>query len=566
MQSFLRDLRFGLRLLRKDIAFTVGAVLILAVGIGATTAIFTVANALLLKPFPYRDPQQLVSLQVKGQTKDLDGTLMRYELLRDRAQSFQSVAAFTNDTFNLTGHGDPVQVAVGRVSPNFFGMLGVEPQLGRTFAEDEGRPEGKPVVILSDSLWRTRYGSDRNIVGQTIALDGTPHTVVGVLPAGVQFPFIGDTDVWTPRYFELTLLPPQRLRQGVGYLGVLGRLKPGVTPNQADAELAVLNKQYIEQNPTAPDASPDVNIVAAPLRDLVVADVRGKVWILFGAVALVLLIACANVASLLLSRALARRREIAVRTALGAGRATILRQLLTESTLMALVAGLLGIGLSWLATRALVTWGASQLPQGMPIGMDPRVLLFTVTISLVTGIAFGIFPALQLARQDLQSTLREEGRSSSAGHARGRMNNLLVVGQVALSLLLLIGAALLLRSYERLLKVDPGFDPHNVLTMNVSLPTVKYAKPDQQTNFFDEMLRRVAQVPGVQSDAISAPLRSARSASRRCCPKASPTFRCSSVRSSISKLSAHCGSRRCVCRCAADGLSPTPTTLRLPKL
>ncbi len=234
----------ALRLLRKDIAFTVGAVLILAVGIGATTAIFTVANALLLKPFPYRDPQQLVSLQVKGQTKDLDGTLMRYELLRDRAQSFQSVAAFTNDTFNLTGHGDPVQVAVGRVSPNFFGMLGVEPQLGRTFAEDEGRPEGKPVVILSDSLWRTRYGSDRNIVGQTIALDGTPHTVVGVLPAGVQFPFIGDTDVWTPRYFELTLLPPQRLRQGVGYLGVLGRLKPGVTPNQADAELAVLNKQY----------------------------------------------------------------------------------------------------------------------------------------------------------------------------------------------------------------------------------------------------------------------------------------------------------------------------------
>ena len=506
MQSFLRDLRFGFRLLGKDLGFTIGAILILAVGIGATTAIFTVANALLLRPFPYRDPQQLVSLQVKDQSKDYDGTLLRYELLRDHGQSFQSVAVWTNDTLNLTGKGEPMQVAVGRVSPNFFGMLGVDPQLGRGFAEEEGRPEGKPVVVLSDSLWRTRYGGDRNVLGQTITLDGTPHTVVGVLPATAQFPFVGEADVWTPRYFELTLIPPQRLRQGVGYLGLIARLKVGVTVSQADAELGVLNRQYREQNPTAPDASPDITVTAAPLRDLVVANVRGKVWLLFGAVALVLLIACANVASLLLSRALVRRREIAVRTALGAGRGTILRQLLTESTLMALIAGLLGVGLSWLATRALVTWGTTQLPQGMSVGMDLRVLLFTVVIALLTGIIFGIFPALQLAGIDLHTTLREEGRSSSAGHARGRMTSMLVVGQVALSLLLLIGASLLLRSYERLLKVDPGFDPHSVLTMNISLPTVKYAKPTQETDFFDEVLRRVAQVPGVQSAAISAAL------------------------------------------------------------
>jgi putative ABC transport system permease protein len=506
MQSFLRDLRFGFRLLGKDLGFTIGSVLILAVGIGATTAIFTVANALLLRPFPYRDPQQLVSLQVKDQSKDYDGTLLRYELLRDRSQSFQSVVAWTNDTFNLTGHGEPVQVAVGRVSPNFFTMLGVEPQLGRGFAEEEGRPEGKPVVVLSDAFWHSRYGSDRNIIGQTITLDGTAHTVVGVLPATAQFPFIGQAEVWTPRYFELTLIPTQRLRQGVGYLGLVARLKPGVTVPRADAELAVLNRQYSEQNPTAPDASPDISVTAAPLRDLVVADVRDKVWLLFGAVVLVLLIACANVASLLLSRALARRREVAVRTALGAGRGTILRQLLTESTLMALIAGLLGVGLSWLATRALLTWGAAQLPPGMPVGMDLRVLVFTVAISLLTGIVFGIFPALQLAGLDLHTTLREEGRSSSAGKSRGRTTSTLVVGQVALSLLLLIGAALLLRSYERLLKVDPGFDPHNVLTMNISLPTVKYAKPAQETGFFDEVLRRVAQVPGVQSAAISAAL------------------------------------------------------------
>jgi len=506
MQSFLRDLRFGLRLLGKDLGFTVGAILILAVGIGATTAIFTVANALLLRPFPYRDPLQLVSLQVRDQSRDSDGTLLRYELIRDRAQSLESVAAFATDTFNLTGHGEPMQVAVGRVTPNFFATLGVQPQLGRFFAEDEGRPEGKPVVMLSDSLWRTRYGGDRGIVGQTITLDGIPHTVIGVLPAGAEFPFVGEADVWTPRYFELTLIPPQKLRQGVGYLGYVGRMKSGTTLNQTGAELAVLNRQYREQNPTAPDAGPEMTVVAAPLRELVVGNVRGKVWLLFGAVALVLLIACANVASLLLSRALVRRREIAVRTALGAGRGTILRQLLTESTLMAVIAGVLGIGLSWAATRALVAWGASQLPQGIPIGIDLRVLTFTLGISLATGVVFGIFPALQLARMDLHMTLREEGRSSSAGHARGRLNGLLVIGQVALSLLLLIGAALLLRSYERLLKVDPGFNSQNVLTMNISLPTVKYAKPMDEVNFFDEVLRRVSAAPGVRSAAISATL------------------------------------------------------------
>jgi putative ABC transport system permease protein len=506
MQSFLRDLRFGLRLLRRDLGFTIAAIVILAVGIGANTAIFTVASALLLRAFPYRDPQQLVSLQVKDKTEDHEATLARFELIRDRNRSFQSVAAWATDTLNLTGQGEPLQVSVGRVSPNFFALLGVEPQLGRSFADDEGRPEGRPVVVLSDAMWRTRFGADRNIVGQSVNLDGTPHTVVGILPAGVQYPFVGQTDVWIPRYFELTLIPPQRLRQGVGYLGMLARLRPGTTLTQAEAELGVLNEQYRQQNPTAPDASTAVTVLAAPLRDVVVADVRGKVLLLAGAVAVVLLIACANVASLLLSRALGRKREIAVRTALGATRSTILRQLLTESLVLALAAGILGIGLSWIATRALITWGASQLPQGIPIGMDLRVLLFTLAVSLITGVLFGIFPALQLANTELHTTLREEGRGSSAGHTRARLNSLLVVGQVALSLLLLIGAALLLRSYARLLRIDPGLDPHNVLTMNISLPTVKYAKPQQQIDFFDELLRRITDVPGVRSAAISATL------------------------------------------------------------
>jgi putative ABC transport system permease protein len=506
MQALLRDLRLGARMLGKAPGFALAAIVTLALGIGANTAIFTVANALLLRPFPYRDPQQLVSVDVRDKTTDRGVTLLRYELVRDRDRSLQSVAVWANDNFNLTGHGEPLQAPAVRVSPNFFSLLGVEPQLGRAFSEDQGRPEGQPVVIISDAMWRSRFHGDPNVIGQTIALDEVPHTIVGVLPAGIQFPFVGQTDIWTPRYFEYSLMTPQRLRMGVGYLGIVARLREGTTLASADAELSVLNQRYREQNPAAPDADPAVAMTADPLRNLVVADVRGKVLILSASVALVLLIACANVASLLLSRALVRKREVAMRTALGASRGVVVRQLLTESMLLALAAGVFGVVLGWMGTRALVTYGSSQLPQGMPVGMDLRVLLFALTISLLAGLFFGTFPALQLSRFDLSTALREEGRGSSAGHARTHLKNLLVVGQVALSLLLLIGAGLLLRSFARLLAIDPGFDAHNVLTMNVSLPTVKYAKPDQQIAFFDEMLRRVSVLPGVRNAAISAAL------------------------------------------------------------
>jgi putative ABC transport system permease protein len=506
MQALLRDLRFGARMLAKNFGFSLAAIFTLALGIGANTAIFTVANALLLRPFPYRDPQQLVSVDTKDKTTDRGVTLLRYELVRDRGQSFESVAVWAHDNANLTGHGEPLQAPLGRVSPNFFSMLGVQPQLGRAFTGEEGRPEGRPVVMISNFLWRSRFGGAPDVIDQAITLDGTPHTIVGVLPSGIQFPFVGPADIWTPRYFEFSLMTPQRLRQGVGYLNMLARLRPGTSLERAGAELAVLNQQYREQNPTAPDADPAVTMTADPLRNMVVADVRGKVFLLSGCVALVLLIACANVASLLISRALARRREIAVRAALGASRGTLMRQLLTESMLLALAAGLLGTGLGWIGTRALVTWGASQLPQGISIEMDVRVLLFTLTIALLSGMFFGIFPALQLSRLDLEMSLRDEARGTSTGQGRAQMKSLLVVGQVALSLLLLIGAGLLLRSFGRLLGVDPGFDAHNVLTMNVSLPTVKYSKPAQQIAFFDELLRRVSVLPGVRSAAISAAL------------------------------------------------------------
>ena len=506
MQSLLRNLRFGARMLVKNPGFAIATILTLALGIGANTAIFTVTSALLLRPFPYRDPEQLVSLTERDQKTDRGVNLIRYELVRDASKSFESVAVWANDNLNLTGSGEPIQVPVARVSPSFFSTLGVQPPLGRIFTAEEGRPEGKPVVMLGDSIWRSRFHGDPNIIGQTVTLDATPHTVVGVLPANIQFPFVGSADIWTPRYFELSLMTPQRLRLGVGYLEMMGRLRPDTTLARANAELAVLNQRYREQNSTLPDADTSVAMSAESLRDLVVGNVRGKVLILSAAVAVVLLIACANVASLLLSRALARTREIAVRTALGATRSTLVLQLLTESIMLSILAGVIGVGLSWAATRALTTWGATQLPDGIPIGMDLRVLAFSLGVSLVAGVLFGTIPALQLARANPNAALRDEGRGISVSRNRAQLKNLLVVSQVALSLLLFIGAGLLLRSFVRLLNVDPGFDAENVLTMNISLPTVKYAKPEQQIAFFDEVLRRVSTLPGVRSAATSAAL------------------------------------------------------------
>jgi putative ABC transport system permease protein len=506
MRLLLRDLRFGLRTLAKTPVFTCAVVSTLALGIGANTAVFTVTNALLLRPFPFRNPEQIVSILSKDAAKDNGGTLLRYELVRDYNRSFQSVAVWTSDNLNLTGSGEPLQVPVARISPTFFPMLNVQPQLGRVFTQEEGTPAGRPVVILTDAIWRTRYHADPNIVGSVVTLDSVSSTVVGVLRADAQFPFMPKADVFTPRYFELSLMTPQRLRLGVGYLNILARLRSGSSIAKANEELAVLNQRYREQNPTAPDASPSTVMIARGLRDEVVGDVRPKVLILSGAVALVLLIACANVASLLLSRALSRKREIATRVAVGASRGAVIRQLLTESVMLALAAGALGIGIGWATTHALATWGASQVPQGFSVSLDVRVLLFTLAISLLAGISFGLFPALQLVRDDLSATLRAEGRSASPGRSGSKTRALLVVGQIVLSLVLLIAAGLLLRSFNSLLRVDPGFDAHNLLTMNMSLSTMKYAKPDQQIAFFDDVLQRISSQPGIRSVAISAAL------------------------------------------------------------
>jgi predicted permease len=507
MQSFLQDLRFGARMLRKNPGFALAAIFTLALGIGGNTAIFTITSSVLLKALPYQDPQQLVSLDV--QSKDGQShccSLNRFDSVHDHSQSFSAVAAAANDNFILTGRGEPLQVPSARVSAGFFDLLGVKPQIGRLFLPDEAQTAGKPVIVISDALWHNRFGGDKNIIGQTVALDSTPYEIVGVLPAGAQFPFLAPADLWSPRYFEHSLFTQQRLRMGVGYLTIIARLKPGVSRERAVAEMNVLHQQYHKENPAAPDADASLSMVVTDLQDSVVANTRNMLLILSGAVGLVLLIACANVASLLLSRALSRRKEIAVRAALGAQRGMLIRQLLTESVLLAVLGGALGLALSWAATKYLSTLGANYLPQGIPITMDARVFLYIAAVSVLTGLGFGLFPALQLSKTNVNQTLRDEGRGSTGGHKRVQLRGLLVVSQVALSLLLLIGAGLLVRSFSRLLRVDPGFDPQNVLTMNVSLPTVKYSVPQKQVAFFDELVRRVSALPGVRSAAISAAL------------------------------------------------------------
>ncbi|HET9364794.1 MAG TPA: ABC transporter permease, partial [Candidatus Angelobacter sp.] len=510
MSSFLQNLRFGIRTLLKNPGFTLAAVLTLALGIGANTAIFTVTSSALLKPFPYRDPSRLVLLATarRGNRAEAQGgiSLNRYDMLRARSRSFAGLSVFATDSFNLTGGGEPEQVPIARVSPNFFSVLGLKPRLGRTFTEDEGKPEGKFVVMISDKLWQTRFGGDPGIVGKTINLDANTYTVVGILPAGIQFPFLGQPDVWTPRYFELTFMTPQHLRAGVAYLQGVGRLAPEATLKSTDAELKVLDQQYNQENPKAPDGGPNISTFVGELQTLTVANLRGWLLFLSAMVGVLLLIACANVASLLLSRALAREKEIAVRTALGAKRGVIIRQLLTESVLLALVGGAIGLALSWLATRSLTVLGAANLPPGIPIAIDWRVLVFMLVVSVITGLVFGMFPAWQLSRTDMNSRLRDEGRGTSAGRARAQVKSVLVVCQVAFSLVMLIVAGLLVRSFGRLLRVDPGFDSQNVLTMSVSLPTVKYSKTDQQVMFFDELLRKLSAVPGVQSASVSAAL------------------------------------------------------------
>ncbi|HKQ91190.1 MAG TPA: ABC transporter permease [Blastocatellia bacterium] len=492
MQSFWQDLRYGARMLLKNPGFTLIAVLTLALGIGANTAIFSVINGVLLSALPYPQPEQLAMVWCDNRRQGIPDDITSYPNFvdwRDRNKTFQGMAGMTSGTVHLTGVGEPEEIRAATVSINFFQVIDVAPRLGRGFTAEEERPGSDRVVILSHALWQRRFGGDPGILNKTVSLSGISNTVVGIMPPGFQFP--ENTDMWRP------LAPNDGLRSArFGFfLPVVGRIKPGVTRAQAQADLDVIANQIEQQFPDM--AGYGVNVV--PVLEQTVGAIRRTLMILFLAVILVLLIACANVANLLLARAAGRRREVALRAALGAGRWRIVRQLLTENMLLAALGGALGVLLAWWGLRLLVDLSPANIPRLENIRLDGRVLWFTLGLSLLTGLIFGLAPALQTTQLKLSETLNEGGRSGSGGRSARLIRGVLVVVEVALTLVLLVGAGLLIRSFWRLQQVDPGFKTDNVLTLRLSLPRSRYTDGAQAASFFDRLQERLAALPGVVS-------------------------------------------------------------------
>jgi putative ABC transport system permease protein len=514
MQTLWQDLRYGARLLFKKPGFTLIALTTLSLGIGANSAIFSVVNSVLLREAPYQEPHRLVmvwsdrpQLQARTGMTEFPVSAADFTDWRDQSQSFEQIAAFHSQSFSITGGDDPQLLGGVRASANLFALLGVEARHGRVFLPEEDQPGNNRVVILSDGLWQRRFGSDPKIIGQTISLNNEPYTVVGVAPPDFQFPrkaelpagfqFPREVNLYTP----LALTPEQRNNRGRNYLAVIARLKPQTSFEQAQAEMAPIAERLKQQYP---NTNRDKSVRLVSFHQQVVGKARTGLLALLGAVGFVLLIACANVANLLLARAAARRKEMAIRAALGAGRWRVIRQLLTESLLLAVVAGSLALLLTVWGVELLRTTLPDNMPRASEIGVDVRVFGFTLVVSLLTGIIFGLIPALQASRTDLNETLKEGGRSSG-GDSHNRFRGLLVVSEIALALLLLAGAGLMLRSFNRLMSVDPGLDPKNVLTVNVLLPRSKY-QPPQQAAFFQQLLERLRALPGVQSAGAVYPL------------------------------------------------------------
>jgi putative ABC transport system permease protein len=502
MESFIQDLRFGVRMLVKNPGFTLIAVLTLALGIGANTAIFTVVNAVLLQPLPYPEAQQLALISENFSQRNLNQISVsapEYLDYRNRSRSFAQVAAYRRQSFTLTGAGEAELMQGAVCSTNLFDALGIKPALGRAFLSGEDQPGYNQVVVLSHGLWQRRFGADPRVVGQKLTLNNNVVEVVGVAPPGFQFP--PPTEIWSPIAFTNELLG-QRL--GPRNLRVLARLKPENSLQSAQAEMNTLARNLQEQYPEAYPASMGWSVTVTSLREQVVGGVQTALWTLLGAVGFVLLIACANVANLLLARAAAREREVAIRAALGAGRLRIVRQLLTESVTLACAGGLLGALIAWQGVKALLTLNPDVLPTTAAVGIDATVMAFTTLVSLLTGVGFGLAPALRAAKIDLSGAMKERG--SGGGIRRYGLRNGLVVLEVALSLVLVVGAGLLVRSFLQVRAINPGFEAENILTMRIALPQTKYPEQQQVANFYKEVLERVKTTPGVEEAGLIAGL------------------------------------------------------------
>jgi predicted permease len=499
MGTFLQDIRFGLRMLWKSPGFTIVAIVALALGIGANSAIFSVVNTILLRPLSYKDPEQLVLINHDYPKISLKASVSApgYVHYRDNSQSFSDVAAVTGWNVNLTGKGEPERLQGMSVTANLFTMLGAQAAKGRVLLAQENQPGSNKVVVLSDALWHRRFGGDPSIVGKKITLNGEGYDVVGVMPKGFQFGReIGQiVDLYSPIAWTEEQLSPNNLT--FENLAVLARLKPGVSINQAQAEMDNIADNLRRQYMQGADRT-NWGLALQSFNELIVGDIRSSLLILLGAVGFVLLIACANVANLMLARSAARQKEIAIRTALGASRFRIIRQLLTESMLMALIGGSLGMLIAMWGVEFLIKLNENKIPRAYEIGLDLNVLGFTVLVSLLTGILFGLAPAFQTSKIDLHDTLKEGGRSGSGG-ARKSVRNALVVAEVSLAVVVLIGAGLLIRSFMRLQQVNPGFQPQNLLVMQVSLPVFKYPEAGQRDAIYSQMLDQVRNLPGVKS-------------------------------------------------------------------
>ena len=495
-----QDLRYGLRTLLKNPGFTIVAVVALALGIGANSAIFSVVNSVLLRPLPFKSPKQLVMVWENavhlGFPKNTPSPPSFLDWQRQNTV-FTGMAAMSERSFNLTGVGEPERLEGRRVSANLFDLLGVPALLGRTFVPDDDRP-GTHVALLSYSLWQRSFGSDPSIIGRAVTLNGESYTVIGVMPRGVHLHAYGNwnDELWVPIAFT----NEESTNRGTHFLEVIARIKPGITLKQAQAEMetiaARLAKEYPKYNTR-------IGATVMPLHEEIVGDIKPALLILLGAVGFVLLIACANVANLLLARAAVREKEIALRLALGASRSRLTRQFLTESVLLAFLGGGFGLLLALAGIRVLKTFIPPSIPQTQTISIDGKVLLFTALTALLTGIVFGLAPAMHASHSNLNESMKEGGRDSASGRKGNRLRDLLVIGEVAVSFILLVGAGLLINSFLHLRNLDPGFRADHLLTMKVDLLELKYPDGERRSVFFDEVLRRIRVLPGVQSVAVA---------------------------------------------------------------